>query len=71
MENKNKFTKLEEVMRDLSSAADFETATARFDTAGRLVKELLTDGKKAEGKVFEVIKDMDKYTEVEGDAFND
>lgn len=71
MESKNKIKKLEQAMAELSSASDFETAAARFDTAGKLVKELLTESERAEGKVYKVIKDVDKYIEAESDAFND
>jgi len=68
VENKNKMKQLEKSMEELGSAADFETASARFDTAGKLVRELLNDGKTAEGKIYEVIKKTDKYIEVESDA---
>jgi hypothetical protein len=63
----NKIKKLEKTMAELGAAEDFEIASNRFEKASKLVKELLVEGDKEQGKVYEVIKELDNLIEIESD----
>ena len=60
---KNKIEQLGELAKAIDKEKDIDKAIDSFMTGAGLVKEILAELEVKSGKVYEVIKDVDKYIE--------
>lgn len=60
-----KITKIEKLANEIEKEKDFDKSVEKFIEAAGLVKDALIEGARQKGKVFEIIKEIDKFVECE------
>jgi hypothetical protein len=57
--------RVEALLKQVEEEKNFLRAADLFTEAAPIIKELLAEGEKKHGRVFEVIKEIDKFVEKE------
>lgn len=60
-----KIAKIEKLAKEIEAEKDFDKSVAKFNEAAELIKVTLAVGKKQQGKVLEIIKEIDGFVERE------
>ena len=58
-----KLVRLEKMTKEIEAEKNFDKVVGLFSQAAELVKEVLAAGVEQKGKVLEIIREMDEWTE--------
>lgn len=64
-DTRDKLSLIEKLAKEIETEKDFDKTVTKFNEAAELIKAALTAGKKQQGKVLEIIKEIDGFVERE------